>query len=59
MKQLLQAQMDLFASPSRPPELMSSEREEALSLLRALLIEAATNQNAVPASVGKRESGNE
>ena len=59
MKLLLRVQMDLFASPTRPPELISSERQKAIALLRALLMEAAINQDAVPASAGERESGNE
>jgi len=59
MKLLLRAQMELFASPARPPELISSERQKAITLLRALLMEAAINQVGVPASGGERESGNE
>lgn len=59
MKLLLHAQMDLFASPARPPELISSERQKAITLLRALLMEAAINQVGVPASGGEREPGNE
>jgi hypothetical protein len=59
MKLLLCAQMELFASPARPPELISSERQKAITLLRALLMEAAINQAGVPASGGERESGNE
>jgi hypothetical protein len=59
MKLLLHAQMELFASPARPPELISSERQKALALLRALLMEAAMNQASVPANGGERESGNE
>lgn len=59
MKLLLRAQMELFASPARPPELTSSERQKAITLLRALLMEAAINQAGVPASGGERESGNE
>jgi hypothetical protein len=51
--------MELFASPARPPELISSERQKAITLLRALLMEAAINQAGVPASGGERESGNE
>jgi uncharacterized protein YdaT len=51
--------MDLFASPTRPPELISSERQKAIALLQALLMEAATNQDAVPSSAGERETGNE
>ena len=56
---MLRVQMDLFASPTRPPELISSERQKAIALLQALLMEAATNQDAVPASAGERETGNE
>jgi len=59
MKLLLHAQMELFASPARAPELISSERQKAITLLRALLMEAAINQVGVPASGGERESGNE
>jgi hypothetical protein len=59
MKLLIRAQMELFASPTRPPELISSERQNAITLLRALLIEAAMNQAGAPASGGEREPGNE
>ena len=59
MKLLLRAQMELFASPARPPELISSERQKAITLLRALLMEAAMNQVGVPSGGGDRESGNE
>jgi hypothetical protein len=59
MKLLLRAQMELFASPARPPELISSERQKAITLLRTLLMEAAINQAGVPANGGERESGNE
>ena len=59
MKLLLRAQMELFASPARPPELISSERQKAITLLRALLMEAVINQSGVPASDGEREPGNE
>jgi hypothetical protein len=59
MKLMLRVQIDLFASPTRPPELISSERQKAIALLQALLMEAATNQDAVPSSAGERETGNE
>jgi ABC-type Fe3+/spermidine/putrescine transport system ATPase subunit len=59
MKALLPVQMDLFAAPARSPELTSSERQKAVALLRALLMEAAINQADVPASRGDRELGNE
>ncbi len=59
MTPLLRVQMDLFASPTQPPELISSERQKAVALLRALLMEAAINQADVPASRGERELGTE
>jgi len=59
MKVLLRKQMELLASPAQPPELLSSERQKAITLLRALLMEAAINQAGIPASGGERESGNE
>lgn len=59
MKLLLRAQMELLASVSRPSELIGSERQKAIALLRVLLMEAAINQAGVPASAGKREAGNE
>jgi hypothetical protein len=59
MKLMLRVQMDLFASPTRPPELISPDRQKAIALLQVLLMEAATNQDAVPASTGERETGNE
>jgi hypothetical protein len=59
MKLLLRTQMELFASPAQWPELVSSERQKAITLLQALLMEAAINQAGVPASGGDRESGNE
>jgi hypothetical protein len=34
MKLLLRTQMELFASLARPPELVSSERQKAITLLR-------------------------
>ena len=58
MKLLLRVQMELFASPARPPELISSERQKAIALLRVLLMEAAI-QAGVPVSGGEREPGNE
>ena len=59
MKLLLRTQMELLVSPTRPPELLGSERQKAISLLRALLLEAVTNQSGVPASGGEREPGDE
>ena len=59
MKLLLRAQMELFASLVRPPELISSERQKAIALLRALLMEAVVNQAGAPSDGGEQESGNE
>jgi ABC-type Fe3+/spermidine/putrescine transport system ATPase subunit len=59
MKPLLHVQMDLFAAPARRLELTNSERQQAIALLRALLMEAAINQADVPASRGDGELGNE
>jgi hypothetical protein len=59
MKLSFRVQTELFASPARAPELISSERQKAIALLRTLLMEAASNQDGVPASGGERESGNE
>ena len=59
MKLMLYVQMDLFASPTRPPELISSERQKAIALLQALLMEAAINRDVVQSSAGERETGNE
>jgi hypothetical protein len=59
MKLLLRTQTELFASPAESPELISSERQKAIALLRALLIEAAIDQPSVPARRGEREVGND
>ena len=59
MKPLLRAQMDLFASPARLPEGNNPERQKAVALLRALLMEALTNPTDVPLGTAKTEAGNE
>jgi hypothetical protein len=59
MKLIVRAQMDLFAPQARPPELISSERQEAVALLRALLMEAVANPAGVPSSGGEKEAGHE
>ena len=56
MKPLLRVQMDLFDSPAPPPELIGSERQKALALLRLMLMEAATNQADLPARSSDRMS---
>jgi hypothetical protein len=60
MNGLLHAQMDLFASPARLPELTSSERQRAVALLGTLLLEALTNPADAPSKGDeKEEAGNE
>lgn len=59
MKQMLGAQMDLFASAAQPPELISSERQEAVALLRTLLMEAVTKPAGGRSSDAETEVGNE
>ena len=58
MKPLLRVQMDCCVTdPGAGTDQL--RRQKAIELLRALLMEAAINQDAVPASAGERESGNE
>ena len=59
MKLLPRPQMDLFALPARPPELISSERQKAVALLRALLMEAVMDPAGVPSCGTEAEAGNE
>jgi hypothetical protein len=51
--------MDLFVTPVRPAELIGAEREKAVALLRALLMEAVMTPDRVPSTSGKKEAGNE
>ena len=59
MKLLLRAQMDLFAAPPRPSELLSADRPKAVALLRILLMEALTKPAAGPSGDAEAEFGNE
>ena len=59
MKLLLRAQMNLFAAPPQPSELFSAERQEAVALLRTLLMEALTKSAAGPSGDAETEVGNE
>jgi hypothetical protein len=59
MKKLFRAQMDLFASPVEPPELTDAHRQKAVTLLRALLMEAVTNPADVTSSGSEKEAGDE
>jgi hypothetical protein len=51
--------MNLFAAPPRPSELLSSERQEAVALLRTLLMEALTKSANGPYGDAETEVGNE
>ncbi len=59
MKLLLRAQMNLFAAPPRPSELLTSERQEAVALLRTLLMEALTKSANAPSGDAETEVDNE
>jgi hypothetical protein len=59
MKVLLHAQMELFASSARLPELISSERQKAVALLRAMLMEAVMYPAGVPSRGDEKEAGDE
>jgi hypothetical protein len=57
MEVSLHAQMNLFASPARRPELTGLERQKAVALLQALLLEAVKNPALLPEN--QRKAGNE
>ncbi len=59
MKLLLRVQMNLFAAPPRPSELFRADRQEAVALLRTLLMEALTKSAAGPSGDAETEVGNE
>jgi hypothetical protein len=59
MKPLFRAQTDLFAALNRPLEMTSVDRQEAIALLRALLMEAVSNRDDVAAKGVAQEPGNE
>ncbi|WP_157863389.1 hypothetical protein [Bradyrhizobium tropiciagri] len=51
--------MDLFLPLTQPSDMRGAERQRALALLRALLMEAATKPANEPQASGKKEAGNE
>jgi hypothetical protein len=59
MKPLFRAQTDLFAASNRPLEMTGVGRQEAIALLRALLMEAVTNRDDVAAKGDAQEPDNE
>jgi hypothetical protein len=59
MRKLFRTQMDLFAAPCRPAELIGAERQMAVTLLRTLLTEAVTTQADEPSTSGEKEMADE
>ncbi len=59
MEVLLHSQMDLFTSPARRPELAGLDRQKAVALLEALLLEAAKNPALAPSPENQGKAGNE
>ena len=57
MNKLSRTQKDLFAPPA--PELTGVQRQKAVALLRALLMEAATNPAGVASSGSEEKAGDE
>ncbi|GLR87563.1 hypothetical protein GCM10007857_42740 [Bradyrhizobium iriomotense] len=51
--------MDLFLPLTQPSDMIGTERQKALALLRALLMEAATKPANEPPASGKKGAGNE
>jgi uncharacterized protein YjaZ len=52
--------MDLFATPAQPTDLNAVDRQKAVALLQALLMEGLAEAPAgVPSTVGKQEAGDE
>jgi len=59
MTLLLRAQMNLFAAPPPPSELLSFKRREAVAHLRTLLMEALTKSSNGPSGGTETDVGNE
>jgi len=59
MRRQCRTQMDLFLPLTQPSDMIGTERQKALALLRALLMEAATKPANEPPANGKKGAGNE
>jgi hypothetical protein len=59
MMKLFRAQIDLFAKPVAPIELIGAERQKAVALLQALLTEVVTNPAGQSSDAVKKEVGDE
>jgi hypothetical protein len=59
MRKQLRAQMDLFVPLLQPADMGCVDRQKAVALLQALLMEATTQAATPPQSDGGRVTGNE
>jgi hypothetical protein len=59
MAKFFEIQIDLFAKPVVPIELIGAERQKALALLQALLTEAVTMPAGQSSNAVKKEVGGE
>jgi|EndMetStandDraft_5_1072996.scaffolds.fasta_scaffold96286_2 hypothetical protein len=59
MRRQCRTQMDLFLPLIQPSDMSGTERQKALALLRALLMEAATRPANEPPADGKKGASNE
>jgi hypothetical protein len=59
MTKLFHAQIDLFTRPVLPVELTGTERQKAVALLQALLMEAVTKPPGQSSDVSQKEAGDE
>ena len=59
MRQQFRTQRDLFDTPAQITELSGTERQKAVTLLQALLLEAMSKSASLPPISGKKEAGNE
>jgi hypothetical protein len=59
MRRQCRTQMDLFLPLTQLSDMSGTERQKALALLQALLMEAATKPANEPPANGKKGAGNE
>jgi hypothetical protein len=59
MRTQCRTQMDLFLPLTQLSDMSGTERQKALALLQALLMEAATKPANEPPANGKKGAGNE
>ncbi|EIM30930.1 hypothetical protein MicloDRAFT_00004590 [Microvirga lotononidis] len=59
MRRQCRVQMDLFLPLTQPGDLSGADRQKAVALLQALLMEAATKPAKEPPANGKKGARNE